>query len=158
MKKKKIITAQEIISLKLDKKKFDTNGFMTAVAEYFLDDKTDAGARLLLVPFRFLDIKWERFPGISSEISSNNPFGIEREDEDRGYKADMNMSHDRLFAMKHYNPEKYKEQEKAGILAPRIIIDEPFYENAAQALRVMGGYVLEKRRGGGRGLYWVRLI
>ena len=33
-----------------------------------------------------------------------------------------------------------------GLLLPRILVDKPFFKNAAGMLRLMGGYVVEKRK------------
>lgn len=57
-----------------------------------------------------------------------------------------------------YNYENFQLQKEAGILFPRIIVDKPFFENAAGVLRVMGGYVVEKVTKKRRKMYWVTLI
>lgn len=55
----KIISAQSILKQKgYVHNKFDTDGFMDAVGQYFIDN--DVESKLLLIPFRFLDLKVDK--------------------------------------------------------------------------------------------------
>lgn len=150
----KIMSAQSILKEKgFVQNKFDTNGFMNAVGRYFLENGVED--KLLLVPFRFLDISADGdFP--------YNPFNITDEEEKLGYKAQTER--DGRGRVKYIvdlfenNFEEYRKEQDAGLLVPRIIVDKPFFENAAATLRLMGGYVVEKQMKKKRKLYWVTLI
>lgn len=150
----KIMSAQSILKEKgFVQNKFDTNGFMDAVGWYFLENGVKD--KLLLVPFRFLDIStdWE---------CPYNPFNITEEEEKLGYKAQTERDgRGRVkFIVDLFDNEfeEYRNEQDAGLLVPRIIVDKPFFENAAATLRLMGGYVVEKQMKKKRKLYWVTLI
>lgn len=49
-------------------------------------------------------------------------------------------------------------QNKLGLLRYRFLIDKPFFKNAAGLLRIMGGYVVEPFRRGGKTYYDVSLV
>lgn len=155
----KIISAQSILKQKgFVQNKFDTNGFMQAVGQYFLDNSVEA--KLLLVPFRFLDIKREVIDGI--ECETFNPFHIEKDEEAVGYKVQTatNSAGEIAYArlLFEFDFDNFQQQREAGILVPRIVVDRPFFENAAATLRLMGGYVVEKQTKKKRKLYWVSLL
>lgn len=150
----KIISAQSILREKgFVQNKFDTNGFMNAVGQYFLDNKVED--RLLLVPFRFLDIS-------RGGDYTFNPFGITEEEEKLGYKV-QTENDDKgqvkfIVDLFETDFEEYRREMDRGLLWSRIIIDKPFFENAAGLLKVMGGYVVEKEIKKKRKLYWVTLV
>lgn len=160
---KQLISAQSILKQKgYVQNKFDTNGFMQAVAQYFIDNSVES--RLLLVPTRFLDID-------RNDEKYGNPFDITEEEEKRGYKVQYETVPRMLESvgveirvakfMKDLFDNDYSQWEinhELGIGAPRIVIDKPFFENAAASLRIMGGYVVEKEMKKRRKLYWVTLI
>lgn len=153
---KKLISAQSILREKgFVQSKFDTNGFMQAVGQFFLDNSVQA--RLLLVPFRFLDIRHDE-----PYDHYNNAFGITPDEEKLGYKVQTARNSkgniDFIEAMFEGDFDEYAYERDAGILFPRIIIDKPFFENAASLLRLMGGFVVEKQVKKKRKLYWVTLI
>lgn len=140
----KILSAQSILKQKgFVQNKFDTNGFMNAVAEYFMKYSVDS--RLLLLPCRFLDI--QRGKGEDGEDLFNT-YHITPEEEKLGYKVQTDKDKDGmpLFGKELYEKDfrEYRVELDMYILRPRIIIDKPFFENAAGLLRVMGGYVVEK--------------
>lgn len=159
----KILSAQSILKQKgFVQNKFDSNGFMNAVGEYFL--KNPVESRLLLVPYRFLDID-------RTDEQHGNIFGITEEEEKLGYKVQTETVPYTLSgigkqiriakflkeAMENDNLQ-WRFNTDYGIGAPRIIIDKPFFENAAGLLRVMGGYVVEKEMKKRHKLYWVTLV
>lgn len=177
----KIIQASDILRQKgFVQTKFDTNGFINAVGKFFLANPVES--KLLLVPYRFLDIKVHgddpcdvvtqadlRTMSEADKISfstmegitSCNPFDVEWYERLLGYKAQTEMKDgepEYVRRMIRYNFEGFQAQKDAGILFPRIIIDKPFFENAAHLLRVMGGYIVEKRMKKRCKLYWVTLI
>lgn len=159
----KILRVQDILKQKgFVQKKFDTNGFMNAVGEYFLNNPVES--RLLLVPYRFLDID-------RTDEEYGNPFGITEEEEKLGYKVQTETVLYTLSSLgKQIRIAKFLQEAmenddtqfrlntEYGIGSPRIIIDKPFFENAAGALRVMGGYVVEKEMKKRHKLYWVTLV
>lgn len=142
----KIISAQSILKQKgFVQNKFDTNGFMNAVGQYFLDNTVES--RLLLLPSRFLDI--DRTLDEDGKEKCN-PYDITPENERLGYQVEVERNPatgELVFAEKTLKRDfwMFKSMKDFGVLVPRIIIDKPFFENAAGVLRVMGGYVVEKR-------------
>lgn len=142
----RIISAQSILKQKgFVQNKFDTNGFMNAVGQYFLDNTVES--RLLLFPSRFLDI--DRTPD-EEGCETNNPYDITPENERLGYQVEVERNPatgELVFAEQALKKDfwLFNAQKNMGLLVPRIIIDKPFFENAAGVLRVMGGYVVEKR-------------
>lgn len=184
----KMISAQQILKQKgYVQSKFDTNGFMNAVAQYFIDN--DVESKLLLFPFRFLDIKVDKEndpcnlvkkEDLSSLSASDriamdnmdfnaidhtcpNPFDIGWQDRLLGYKVQTKMDPVENYpewAMKlsRCDWEALRIQQEAGLDKPRIIIDSPFFENAVGMLRVMGGFVVVPKRKKGKKLYTVMLV
>lgn len=155
----KIMNAQAILKEKgYVQNKFDTNGFLEAVADFFI--LNDVDSRLLLVPFRFLDIKnGEEENGV---YKFYNPFSIEEDEVKRGWKnqsaTNKRGEPEYVTNLFYLEFEDFQKQKQAGIIAPRIIVDKPFFENAAQTLRLMGGFVVEKQMKKRTKLYWVTLI
>lgn len=184
----KIISAQSILKQKgFVQNKFDANGFMRVVGEYFLANEVES--KLLLLPFRFLDIKVDKendpceiisredLPRLThgdesvlsmmemegTDYSVGNPFEIGWRERLLGYKSQTEVDKatgEPAYTRKIFENdfESYRKQQDAGILVPRVIIDKPFFENAAATLRIMGGYVVEKQSRKGKKLYWVTLI
>ena len=137
--------------------KFDTSKFIQAVGEYFT--KKDVRSKILLIPYRFIDIEWEYCPEVNDTLAMNCPYDLSLTDRDRCYKAELEVNeYGRLIDAEYYTMSNRSRQEESGILVPRIIIDKPFFENAAQMLRVMGGYVVEKKMKKRVKLYTVSLI
>lgn len=157
----KIISAQSILKQKgYVQNKFDTNGFMQAVGQYFIDNSVES--KLLLVPFRFLDIDRTLQDDGKERY---NPFGITEEEVKVGYKVQTKMKKLECFDYPEWaydlsksDWENFQKQEQAGLDEPRIVVDKPFFENAAATLRLMGGYVVEKQMKKRRKLYWVTLV
>lgn len=140
----KILSAKSILKQKgYVQNKFDTEGFMNAVAEYFL--KNSVEFRLLLFPYRFLNIEWGA--GENGE-DKFNMFNITQEEGKLGYKVQTEIAGDGVAKFAHElfenDFDEYRLERDMDILRPRIIVDKPFFENAAGLLRVMGGFVVEK--------------
>lgn len=144
----KIISAQSILKKKgYVQNKFDTGGFMQAVGKYFLANSVES--KLLLVPFRFLDIN--RTQEINGK-EEHNPFNISVEDETHGFKDESVISTTAGFEgwpqwaveLQQTDFEQFLAEGRLGITVPRIIVDKPYFENAAASLRLMGGFVVEK--------------
>lgn len=152
------MTAKDILrSKEYVAPKFDTAKFIQAVGEYFSNN--DVKSKILLIPFRFIDVEWEYCPEVEDTLAMNCPYDLSLTDRDRCYKAELEVDEcGRLVAAEYYAMDNRNRQEEAGILVPRIIIDKPYFENAAQMLRVMGGYVVEKRMKKRVKLYTVSLI
>lgn len=185
---KQLISAQSILKQKgYVQNKFDTNGFMQAVAQYFIDNSVES--KLLLLPFRFLDIKvdkkndpcqlvkkedlsnmsvcdrmdMDRMDMDATDQTCQNPFGINWQDRLLGYKVQTEMDHKENYPVWAINLgrcdwERLRAQQDAGFDKPRIIIDSPFFENAAGMLRIMGGFVVEPKKKKGKKLYNVMLV
>lgn len=155
----KIISAQQILKEKgYVQNKFDTAGFINAVGEYFLANSVES--RLLLVPYRFLDIN--RTPDEDGK-ETFNLFRVTEEEQKLGYKVQTEMDKVNgcpayLVELNKTDWEMFRWNLDAGIAQPRIIVDRPFFENAAGMLRLMGGYVVEKQMKKKRKLYWVTLV
>lgn len=155
----KFMTAKDILR---DKEyvapKFDTTEFIRVVGEYFA--KNDVKSKILLIPYRFIDIEWVKFDWSDEPMASVGcPYRLNLSDRDKCYRAELELDKwGRLDAAGSYTMSNYTRQEEAGILVPRIIIDKPYFENAAGMLRVMGGYVVEKKMKKRVKLYTVSLI
>lgn len=150
----KIINAQAILREKgFVQTKFSTHKFMEDVAAFFMDNSVES--RLLLVPFRFLDINRD-------SAGYWNPYCVTEEEEQQGYKAqtekDSTGNPAWIREAIRESWELYREQEQAGLARFRFIIDRPFFENAAGLLRVMGGYVVERKMRKRMKTYEVTLI
>lgn len=173
----KIIKASEILRKKGYKQgKFDTNGFINTVGQFFLDH--DISSKLLLIPFRFLDVEvdgddpckvftLDDIKDLSysdlldySHIEGftfNNPYSLSWKDRLLGYKIE-DINERRISSLKEYDPEDYERQKSLGILFPRVIIDKPYIENAAHMLHIMADYVVERGKGKQSDMFWVTLI
>lgn len=153
----KIITAKDLLKEKgFVLNKFDTTGFMSAVAGYF--SERDVNSRLIVLRMRFVDIK----TGEEVErMKKDGEYGWDRheywnlseEDRERGWKT-MNIDFDEEFeySLRNYGSEGFSNyasgiKEFVRYSTTYIVVDKPFYENSLSMLRIMGGYVVEKERG-----------
>lgn len=128
-------------------RKFDTNGFMEAVAKYFLENSIES--RLLLLGERFVDLPDipDDFDGTKDEKLSRCWYDIRISDKARGFKAEYEKDEDgNLVYVTKLTPNMREVFCNFGALRARIIIDKPYLKNAASLLSVMGGYVVEKTR------------
>jgi hypothetical protein len=143
----KIISASAILKQKgFVQKKFDTSGFMNAVAQYFL--KNQISSHLYLFEFSFVE-----FPDCDSEEELQDEynrcsvFRVFNADKEVGWKAECDFNEDgNLVYATQYPYTTVMDMRDMGILLPRILIDKPFFKNAAEMLRLMGGYVVEKKK------------
>ena len=160
---KGIISAQTILKQKgYVQTKFDTPGFMNAVAEFFM--RSSVKAKLLLVPVRFLDIVPNEIDE-EGNVIENNDYDIFNENIDKGW-SDQSQTKDGYIvwarklsdSMYPHDFEAFQNMYNQGLIACRIIIDKPYFENAAFMLRSMGGYTVEKTTKSRRKLYTVTLV
>ena len=122
----KLITADEILARKnFVKPKFNSLGFNTLVAQYFLTH--DISAKLSIVSVRFVELQNPPECGY-----------IDRTEE--GYW-------EREWAEGRINVIEYNIVRQKGLYPPSIAVDVAFCKNAVYMLSVMGGYIVEKKRG-----------
>lgn len=146
----RIMSAQAILREKgYVPRKFDTNGFMEAVAKYFLENSIES--RLLLLGERFIDLPDIPddfdFDGTKDEKLSRCFYDIRISDKARGFKAEYEKDADgNLVYVAKLSPIVREVCCNFGALRARIIVDKPYLKNAASLLSVMGGYVVEKTR------------
>ena len=143
----KIISASAILKQKgFVQKKFDTSGFMNAVAQYFI--KNQISSHLYLFEYSFVGFpdcdSEEDLPEVYQEIGMFHVFNADKE---LGWRAEYDFNEDgNLVYATKYPYWAVTTMRDLGILVPRIIVDKPFFKNAAAMLRLMGGYVVEKRK------------
>lgn len=131
---RKIITARDILAQKnYVEKKFDTDGFLNAVATFF--SSHDVSEILLITPLRFASM--ENAPECGY---------IDRTAEDYWEKA---LEEGRVDWL------EFVCARNRGLAGPSFAIDEPFCKNAIFLLRTMAGYVVKKGR---QGRFWVSLV
>ena len=77
----------------------------------------------------------------------------------------MNIDLDELikYSIRNYGEEGFSDyaseiKKRTLYSSTYIIVDNPFYENSLSMLRIMGGYVVEKKRGKLSGTAAVSLI
>ncbi len=166
----RILSAQQLLKEKgFEKGKFNTNLFMQDVADYFLEN--EVSSKLLLIPSRFVEIP-------DTDDVRENPQRITAEDRKNGFKTQtahlittkINIINrkrvttvikgDLLYKIDLYKNYwmEYNNEDKAGILLPRIIIDKPFFDNAVHTLRYVGGYVAERKMRKGLKTYDISLL
>lgn len=165
----KIITAKDLLKEKgFVLNKFDTAGFMNAVAEFF--SEREVNSRLFLCSLRFLDIETKE--GIEKMKEEGDYgwdyheyFDLSDDERKRGWKAMTEERYQRSFDhyLNSYGEEGFTNGainfiNNAWLPHSFIIVDKPFYENSLSMLRIMGGYVVEKRRRGGHNTAVVSLI
>lgn len=126
----KILRVQDLLKLKHYRaSRFDTNGFMSAVQDYFLS--ADTSASLLLFPVRFAGHEgappqgWTPYPHTA-----------------RDFRAAFGLTLSQSFRC---------------ISTPTVIIDEPYAANAVALLK-MYGYIVQRRRDHGDTLYTVTVV
>lgn len=125
----KIITAQDLLKEKgYVEEKFDTNGFLQCVANWFREHEVKD--KLLIRPKRFIEM--------------DNP-------PKRGWK-DMTDVEEWLPS---FQWEQQLILVQKGQAVPFVFVDEPFVMNAVYMLRVMSGFKVKK---GKKGVYQVTLV
>ena len=143
----KIISASAILKQKgFVQKKFDTSGFMNAVAQYFL--KNHISSHLYLFEFSFVECPdCDSEEELQEEYKRRSVFRVFNADKEVGWKAECDFNEDgNLVYATQYPYTTVMDMRDMGILLPRILIDKPFFKNAAEMLRLMGGYVVEKKK------------
>ena len=164
----KIITAKDLLKEKgFVLNKFDTTGFMNTVAEYF--SERDINSKLVVFLQRFLDIKtYEEVERMKTDgeygWDYHEYWNLSDDDRERGWKF-MNIDSDKAFeySLRNYGSEgfsNYASRISSHVLysSTYIVVDKPFYENSLSMLRIMGGYVVEKKRGKLSGVATVSLV
>lgn len=143
----KIISANAILKEKgFIKKKFDTSGFMNAVALYFMNNHINS--HLYLFECSFVDYPdCDSEKDLTKEIDMSSIFHVFNADKEVGWRAecDFNENGSLVYSTKYPNTT-VEIMREIGILVPRILVDKPFFKNAAGMLRLMGGYVVEKKK------------
>lgn len=154
---KKIISAKDILKSKgYAADKFDTDGFMEAVASFFINHEVKD--KLLIVCKRFLDIETEEvfedkrekflFSETRRHYEANYYYWrVSNNDRAKGWKAQCETDKDghplfirELCEARHYPPSNVGDTAR-----PRIVVDSPYYENALFLLQTMAGYTVDKR-------------
>ena len=125
----KIVTAQDLLKEKgYIEEKFDTNGFLQCVADWFREH--DVKDKLLIRPKRFIEM--------------DNP--------PKGGWLDMTNVDEWIVSLPW---EQQLLMLQKGTAVPFIWVDKPFMKNAMYMLQVMNGFIVEK---GKKGVYEVSLI
>lgn len=140
----KFITTQDILkNLGIEKVKFDTEGFMNAVAKVFTDNPE---SEILLVNV-----------GFTASMNGENLYDITHEDKKRGYKyepfdtAPFIKKYGRNYASEAFH--KWIRETSDTIYQKKMFVDTPFYKNAVALLEIMGGYTVSKpERGKEKGI------
>ena len=141
----RITTAQDILKEKGYKSaKFDTNGFLEAVAVFFREHEIQS--KLLLINRRFVDSKTDE------EIEELRKQGEEDYLWRRCYEEALLWrvsDTERARGWKAQFKEEEYEADSYIRARPRIIVDAPYFSNALSLLCIMGGYVVEKKKRAG---------
>lgn len=125
----KILTAQDLLKEKgYIEEKFDTNGFLQCVADWFRSHNIED--KLLIHPKRFIEM-------------DNPPKG--------GWKDMTNV--DEWIGSLPWEQQLLMLQK--GTAVPFIWIDEPFVKNAVFTLKTMAGYVVKRAK---KGVYEISLL
>lgn len=125
----KILTAQDLLKEKgYIEEKFDTNGFLQCVADWFRSHNIED--KLLIRPKRFIEM--------------DNP--------PKGGWLDMTNVDEWIVSLPW---EQQLLMLQKGTAVPFIWVDKPFMKNAMYMLQVMNGFIVEK---GKKGVYEVSLI
>lgn len=165
----KIITAKDLLKEKgFALNKFDTAGFMNAVAGYF--SERDINSKLVLYRLRFIDVKTiEEVERMKKDgeygWDYHEYWNLSDDDRESGWKT-MSIDSDEMFdySCRNYGSEGFSDFafKNHGSTLPfsstYIVVDKPFYENSLSMLRIMGGYVVEKKRGKLSGTAVVSLV
>ena len=125
----KIVTAQDLLKEKgYVEEKFDTNGFLQCVANWFREHEVKD--KLLIRPKRFIEM-------------DNPPKG--------GWK-------DMTYVEEWFPSLRWEQQlilVQKGQAVPFIWVDEPYLKNATFTLKNMAGFVVSRQK---RGVYEVSLL
>ena len=125
----KIVTAQDLLKEKgYIEEKFDTNGFLQCVADWFREH--DVKDKLIIRPKRFIEM--------------DNP--------PKGGWIDMTNVKQWIATLPW---EQQLLMLQKGTAVPFLFVDKPFVKNAMYMLQVMNGFIVEK---GKKGVYEVSLI
>ena len=125
----KIITAQDLLKEKgYVEEKFDTNGFLQCVANWFREHEVKD--KLLIRPKRFIEM-------------DNPPKG--------GWKDMTDV--EEWFPSLRWEQQLILVQK--GQAVPFIWVDEPYLKNATFTLKNMAGFVVSRQK---RGVYEVSLL
>ena len=125
----KILTAQDLLKEKgYIEEKFDTNGFLQCVADWFRSHNIED--KLLIRPKRFIEM-------------DNPPKG--------GWKDMTNV--DEWIVSLPWEQQLLMLQK--GTAVPFIWIDEPFVKNAVFTLKTIAGYVAKRAK---KGCYEISLL
>ena len=125
----KILTAQDLLKEKgYIEEKFDTNGFLQCVADWFRSHNIED--KLLIRPKRFIEM--------------DNP--------PKGGWLDMTNVDEWIVSLPW---EQQLLMLQKGTAVPFIWVDEPFVKNAVFTLKTMAGYVVKRAR---KGCYEISLL
>ncbi len=125
----KLVQASDLLREKgYIEEKFDTNGFLQCVANWFREHEVKD--KLLIRPKRFIEM-------------DNPPKG--------GWKEMTDVEE----WLKDFPWEDQLNIRNRGQAVPFIFVDEPFIMNAVYMLRVMSGFKVKKEK---KGVYRVTLV
>ena len=125
----KILTAQDLLKEKgYIEEKFDTNGFLQCVADWFREH--DVKDKLIIRPKRFIEM--------------DNP--------PKGGWLDMTNVDEWIVSLPW---EQQLLMLQKGTAVPFIWVDEPFVKNAVFTLKTMAGYVVKRAK---KGCYEISLL
>nr|DAU45975.1 MAG TPA: hypothetical protein [Caudoviricetes sp.] len=125
----KILTAQDLLKEKgYIEEKFDTNGFLQCVADWFRSHNIED--KLLIRPKRFIEM--------------DNP--------PKGGWLDMTNVDEWIVPLPW---EQQLLMLQKGTAVPFIWVDEPFVKNAVFTLKTMAGYVVKRAK---KGCYEISLL
>ena len=128
----KIVTAQDLLKEKgYIEEKFDTNGFLQCVADWFREH--DVKDKLLIRPKRFIEM--------------DNP--------PKGGWIDMTNVEQWIATLPW---EQQLLMLYKGTAVPFIWVDNSYLKNAIFTLKEMAGFVVTKSKGGPRGVYEISLL
>lgn len=125
----KILTAQDLLKEKgYIEEKFDTNGFLQCVADWFRSHNIED--KLIIRPKRFIEM--------------DNP--------PKGGWVDMTNVEEWIVSLPW---EQQLLMLQKGTAVPFIWVDEPFVKNAVFTLKTMAGYVVKRAK---KGVYEISLL
>lgn len=125
----KILTAQDLLKEKgYIEEKFDTNGFLQCVADWFRSHNIED--KLIIRPKRFIEM--------------DNP--------PKGGWLDMTNVDEWIVPLPW---EQQLLMLQKGTAVPFIWVDEPFVKNAVFTLKTMAGYVVKRAK---KGVYEISLL
>lgn len=125
----KILTAQDLLKEKgYIEEKFDTNGFLQCVADWFRSHNIED--KLIIRPKRFIEM--------------DNP--------PKGGWVDMTNVDEWIGSLPW---EQQLLMLQKGTAVPFVWVDEPFVKNAVFTLKTMAGYVVKRAK---KGVYEISLL